>query len=432
MQPIIGSEPKEYRAGTHRLRSPSETFAAYGTKAASMGITRLANMTGLDWVGIPVYNAIRPNSRSVSVSQGKGVTVEAAKVSALMESIEYWHAEYLTLPLRHDSYQQLVQEGNVVDVHRLPLRAGLDSIGVGTRETPARSTLRLDLPELWIDGYDLLTSRSIWLPYETIRLNKVGLDYAHTTFRIASNGLASGNSLAEAIVHAICELVERDALTLWWQATDDAGHIRRSKLDLDTVDDQECRRLLARFAEANLDVAVWDVTSDTRIPTFQCSVVEREDRVVWRPFGACWGYGAHPAPEVALSRALTEAAQSRITVIAASRDDNFRSQYDAHNDPTTLASVRRIFFGPSGKLDFSSLPRIDTPTVDGDLAVLLDRLRSVGIETVAVVDLTKPELDIPTVKVVIPGLEFYSLFVGYSAGERARGRSVARHGRQDR
>src|SRR6266496_3142850 len=103
MTAVDNSEQKSYRAGTHRIRNPEQTLAEYLPKAKDMGITRLANVTGLDWVGIPVYNAIRPNSRSLSVSQGKGVTLEAAKVSALMESIEYWHAEHISLPLRHES-----------------------------------------------------------------------------------------------------------------------------------------------------------------------------------------------------------------------------------------------------------------------------------------------------------------------------------------
>lgn len=421
-------QPKLYRSGTHRIRPPSQTLAEYWPKAQDLGITRLANMTGLDWVGIPVYNAIRPNSRSLAVSQGKGVTPEAAKVSALMESIEYWHAEHISLPLRHDSYQQLLRETNVVDVYQLPLRGGLDSIGAGSRETPARAVLRPDLPMPWVQARELLSDRPILLPFEMVRLNKVGLDYAQNTFRVDSNGLASGNSTAEATVHAICELVERDALTLWWQGVERPGDIAASKLDLASIDDQACGHLLAKLADAGLAAAAWDVTSDIGIPVYQCCIVEQRERAGWRPFGACWGYGAHPAPRVALARALTEAAQSRITMIAGSRDDNFPTQYRAQHEPSKLASARQLFFAEPGRADFRSRRGTDTDTVDGDLADMLSRLRGAGIDSVIVADLTRADIGIPTVKAVIPGLEYFSLFIGYVPGRRARARTAEKDG----
>jgi ribosomal protein S12 methylthiotransferase accessory factor len=377
-------------------------------------------MTGLDWIGIPVYNAIRPNSRSLSVSQGKGATHIAAKVSAFMESAEYWHAEFQTRPLRHESYRQLRREAAVVDVTELAPRAGLDSFGDGARETPARATFRPDLPEFWVEGVDLLRGGPIWTPYDTVRLNKVGIDYASTLFRVASNGLASGNTVSEAALHGICELVERDALTLWWQSQRGPDDHLATKLDLDSVVDPVCRQLVGAFETAGLQLAVWDVTSDAAIPAYQCCVVEREDRAVWRPFGPCWGYGAHTDPPVALSRALTEVAQSRITVIAASRDDNYRSQYKAQNDSRRMTAVRKVFFGMPGRVDFGSRPSLATSTVDGDLAAVLAQLERIGVGSVVSVDLTRPEIGIPVVKVVIPGLEYFALFIGYSAGRRAR------------
>lgn len=89
--------PKGYTSGTHRTRSPATTFADYARLMPALGITRVANVTGLDHIGLPVYTAIRPTSRSLAVSQGKGLDAAAAKASALMESIEAWHAELAAL-----------------------------------------------------------------------------------------------------------------------------------------------------------------------------------------------------------------------------------------------------------------------------------------------------------------------------------------------
>ncbi len=85
--------PKRYRRGTHRVAAPAETLARLRPLAAAMGITRLGNITGLDRIGIPVAVAVRPNSRSVSVAQGKGLDLPQAMASALMEACEGFHAE---------------------------------------------------------------------------------------------------------------------------------------------------------------------------------------------------------------------------------------------------------------------------------------------------------------------------------------------------
>ncbi|MGW3461833.1 YcaO-like family protein [Streptomyces olivaceoviridis] len=422
MQALKTPHYKDHRGGTHRSRPPSQTLADFGGRMERMGITRLADMTGLDWIGIPVFNAIRPNSRSLSVSQGKGVDRDAAAVSALMESVEYWHAEFFDGPLRHDSYQNMRRRLPVLDVHRLPLRGGLDTTGQGSRETPARARLRTDLPMLWTEGHDLLNDTPMWLPHENVLLNKVGIDYAATTFRVGSNGLASGNNLVEAVIHGICELAERDALTMWWQGLRGRDDVEARKLDLATVVDPVCAGLLRSFEDAGIEVAVWDVTCDTGVPTFQCCVLERADRAAWRSFGACWGYGAHTSPAVALSRALTEAAQSRITVIAASRDENFRTMYHAQNDATTLSRTRDVFFSRPGSFPFDAGSGFDHDTLNEDLDELLGRLRAAGVDNVVAVDLTRPDMEIPTVKVVVPGLEHYSLFIGYVPGPRAQRR----------
>ena len=72
---------------------PEETLARLVPHLGRMGITRVANVTGLDRVGVPVVTAVRPNARSLAVSQGKGLTLAAAKVSAIMEAAELYHAE---------------------------------------------------------------------------------------------------------------------------------------------------------------------------------------------------------------------------------------------------------------------------------------------------------------------------------------------------
>jgi ribosomal protein S12 methylthiotransferase accessory factor len=398
------TQHKEHTGGTHRSRSPRATLDAYVPRLPSFGITRLANVTGLDCIGIPVYVAVRPNSRSLAVSQGKGIDAECAKVSALMESIENWHAERIALPLRHESFSALRREASVIDVTALPLRAGVE--------------LRLDRPMLWVQGWDLMQERATWVPFEFVSTNTVVTPGATPTFYATTNGLASGNHLLEAIEHGLLELIERDAVALAHLEPESALAARR--IDPTTIDDAVARRLLERLAAAEMDVAIWDVTSDLGVPTIMCAIVDAADRPRWRALGVSWGYGAHLAPQVALTRALTEAAQSRLTVITGSRDDNPHHVYAAESDPERLAALRAALFDPPPQRAFGSKATRATESFDKDIQTLLAELRAADVPSVVAVDLTRPEVGIPVAKVIAPGLEMHAHAAKPFLGRRAK------------
>ena len=116
----MGVTLKVLRRGTHRSASLDDTLQRALRLAPVMGITRVANVTGLDSVGIPVVMVCRPNSRSVAVSQGKGIDLASARASGLMEAVELYHAETITLPLRLATYEELRYQHNVVEVDDLP------------------------------------------------------------------------------------------------------------------------------------------------------------------------------------------------------------------------------------------------------------------------------------------------------------------------
>ena len=171
--------------------------------APRVGITRVANITGLDSIGLPVVAVYRPNARSIVVSQGKGLDLMAAKASGLMEAIEGHHAENVRLPLRLASRAELLRQGSrVVDTDRLA------RISVGTFHDHRRI--------LWCEARDLLSDSSCWLPYEMVHTDfTLPLPTGTGCFTMSSNGLASGNHLLEATSHGLCEVVERDAMALW-------------------------------------------------------------------------------------------------------------------------------------------------------------------------------------------------------------------------
>ena len=398
--------PKGFRLGTHRWVPPGETVARVRRLMPVMGITRIANVTGLDCIGIPVVMVTRPNSRSLSVSQGKGLDLAAAQASGLMESVESYHAEHITLPLKLASYEELRYTHNVVEVDPLP-------------RTPD-SRFHPYLPIHWIEGYDLLQEEPVWVPFDLVHTN-----YALSThrgmsgFNPTSNGLASGNHLLEAISHGLCEVVERDATTMWRLLDEPAR--ARTRVDLDTVADPGCRSLLEKYARAHVAVAAWEITSDVGIPAFLCRIFDEHDNL-FRRLGHTECMGCHPAPEIALSRALTEAAQSRLTMIAGSRDDVFLSKFTQQFDPTLHARLRAELDRMPATRRFDSSAAWRADTFDEDVEWELDRVRRAGFKRAIVVDLTRPEFGLPVARVIVPGLEALMKEQGYAMGERAKAR----------
>lgn len=394
---------KAYTGGTHRAMRPAETLEKIAPFLPVMGITRVAMVTGLDTVGIPVAMVCRPNSRSLSVSQGKGVDIESAKVSGLMESIETYHAERIPHPLKLASYEDLRYTLPVADVTLLPHFAD-------SRFTPFTKLL-------WVEAEDLMSGENRWVPHELVHMDyTLPLPTGSGCFVASSNGLASGNHVPEATIHGLCELVERDATALW-HLQDKAGqHGRRVRLD--TIDDPLCQALIARFEESGVAVAVWDTTSDIGVPSFVARIVQVEnaDSGDYRP---ATGMGCHPAREVALSRALTEAAQSRLTFISGARDDLWREDYERFLDPATQRSWRETVCAQGAERAWQDVPTKRFQDFHDELEWLLGRLRAVGIREVLRVDLTRPEFGIPVVRMIAPGLESFEHSPRYAPGPRA-------------
>lgn len=410
LEPMSDPGAKHFFRGTHRLVPPEETLARLRPLMSAMGITRVGNITGLDRIGIPVALCFRPNSRALAVSQGKGLDLDEAKAGALMETIESFHAERANLSLKFGSYDDLCLTHRLVEVDRLPQ----------AKDTPFHSRF----PLLWAEGHDFLLRETVWLPYELVTTDfTLPHPPGFGCFQASSNGLAAGNHLLEAISHAICEVVERDALALW----DCLGPAERERrrVNPETIDDPGCRELLAQFERAGIELALWEITTDVGLAAFRCAIAEREPDPT-HFFYSARGAGCHPSRAIALSRALTEAAQSRLTFIAGSRDNVFREDYDRARNQNALESRRRQWNAEPAPKDFRDAPDSPAATLRQDVLLELGKLRSMGVGRVIAVDLTRPDLGIPVVRVVIPGLEGVAEARNYAPGMRARALLEAR------
>ena len=151
---------------------------------------------------------------------------------------------------------------------------------------------------------------------------------------------------------ALCELVERDAVALW-QAS---GVVRRAacRLDPASIDEPDCRALLARYEEAGFAVRMWNVTTDIGVPAFLCQIrdLAAGDPGWLRRFH---GAGCHPDAAVALSRALTEAAQVRLTYIAGIRDDLAPSSYAESSGGAIDDALLDALARDAGAVDFGDI-----------------------------------------------------------------------------
>jgi len=362
------------------------------------GITRVGVLTGLDSIGIPVAGAYRPNSRSIAVHQGKGRTLAAAKVSAVMEAVECWHAETADLPLRLGCVGEILRHGPAVAPERLPLTGAGDPL-----------TARV----LWTEADDLVSGTRLWVPYELVSADfSVPAPAGFGLFRQTTNGMGAGNTLVDAMLHGLYEVVERDAVALWHAATPQRQ--ARQCIDPASVDGPDSRWMLARFAAASVALFIWDVTTDIGLPTFLVLACDEDGVAGVEPE---FGSACHASADVALSRALAEAAQSRVTRISGARDDYAPESFDLAARTARDHAARRLMrIVPPGR--FRGQSRAATPEAELDAA--LAAVSRCGIPQVACIDLSREDVGIPVVRIVIPDLEGPWSPGGQPLGTRAR------------
>jgi len=381
----LRSVPKGYTAGTHREVHPEKTLELVSRVKENAGITRVAEITGLDRIGIPIFTSIRPmaSQGAVTVYTGKGCSQEEAEVSAVMEGIERFSAEPRGFRLVRGSYRDLSREREVLDPNLLIL--------------PRKYQHSEEIE--WVEGYSLTREVTILVPAEAVfhpysRHNQL--------FRTNTNGLAVGNALEEAIVHGLMEVIERDAWSLF-----EAGRLQGRGLELSGCSSPMVRSMLEKLAKAGIGVYARDITSDIGIPTVAVAI---DDELTKDPALLSLGVGTHLVAEIAALRALTEAVQSRLTTIHGTREDTVKAEFARRIGYERMKRINRRWFSPCPQMvSLEELRSFSGKDFLEDIRYTLDRLVSAGLREVIVVDLTRGETGIPAVRVIVPGLEVYAL-----------------------
>lgn len=364
------------------------------------GVTRVAEITGLDFVGAPVVSVMRPDARSLSVASGKGTSLEAAIASGLFEALEMAMAERPRLEVWPAPRYACHEDARFCDPDLLP-----GDTRVGSRE---RDEVR------WVAARRLINDEEVYLPFDLVHLDLTLEGLAGSDgFLVSTNGLAAGLEREGALLHGLSEVIERDAIAV---ASGPDGEISLASLpevDLEDIRDVAVAGLLERCRAAGLVLACWEVTSDIGVPVFYCRVAEGPG-AAFRLAGPCDGSGCDPDPATALRRAVTEALQSRLTLIAGARDDILRRHYNRNNDVT----VETLPAG-SEKRRLCEIAGLSGGSRRERLAWVLARLVAAGFGEAAAVDLSPAGSPLVVVRVVVPGLEGMTLSRGYRPGRRA-------------
>lgn len=379
--------------GTIREQSASQTLERITSLLPIFGITRVASQEGLANIKLPVSVCFRPNARLLSTSQGKGTTRELADVSAIMESIECFHAERTPPADIYQSVSDLKKSGKpFVD----PLLLNLSEHKSLYSESEVIG---------WLYLHRLSDSQRILVPraYLDLDTSQKRTEIASRALSISTNGLASGNTLDEAITHALYELIERHSWVEYSKL--DALEKKTRCLDIQSLKGlQYIEKLLKLVDESEMKISITAIHGSLKIPAFR-SVIQEKNPV--GPPNVFAGFGSHYVAEIALSRSITEAVQSLVTVIAGSRDDRFPSEYDQYNPWITKYAIAPTF-NDSGSFKWSELPQVPSfSSFKNVLKWTLDSLTREGFVDTCFFNHQKIEYgNIPVVSLVSPGLLF--------------------------
>jgi YcaO-like protein with predicted kinase domain len=258
---------------------------------------------------------------------------------------------------------------------------------------------------LWVEGYDHCSRRDVAVPWSL-----VGADYRidppgfHRAFQVSTDGLASGRTYCEAIFHGLCELIERDASALLELSSASAFTERTWRID--QHDPPEIRELDRRVRTADCSLSVTDMTTDLGVPSFTAVISDSTlpDGTQRARYGHSGGCGCHPDPRRALARAITEAAQSRLTRITGSRDDLPLGIFQAATTEDDPYGRMLALLGDQGEKRRNIAPFATGESIPANIRNLVSRLQAAGLNQVISVPMCNT-FGIAVVRVIVPGLQ---------------------------
>ncbi|GAA5819738.1 MAG: methanogenesis marker 1 protein [Methanobrevibacter sp. CfCl-M3] len=377
----------KYFDSSFRIVNPKETIKNYEKKMKIAGITRISDITHLDSVEIPVFSAIRPTAKSggVSIYSGKGTTKIQAKASAMMEGFERYSAE------KQDVDSERIIKGRYDEVE--------NSIDLNSLNLPKVDYNNGEIE--WIESVEINTGEKYLVP-----VNSVFHPYSSSSslklFRSNTNGLASGNIFEEAVLHGIFEVVERDAWSIF-----ELTKINNREIELNGFKNPLINEMLEKFENSNIEIKLMDLTADVDIPTIAAS---SDDKFLKDPALLTFGVGTHLNPEIAILRALTEVAQSRVTQIHGTREDTTRADFMRKAGYQRMKKINKHYFQHDDeKINIKDIKDKSSKSLKENIEISTRELKKASLDKVLCTNLTREEIGVSVVRVIIPEAELYTV-----------------------
>jgi len=323
---------------SYRCKAASDTLKIATALMPTLGISRVTDITRMDRLGLPVFASVRPRGKALRVHAGKSLDPTEARVGALMEAIEYAAAD----PLRSASAVRPLRVDELLGQFDGGLHL-IDFVPELGREVRADESIPV------IGCEEILRGRPAQLPAELIFVPSPTSE-TERLFGSSSTGLASGNSLAEATLHALLEVLERDAISMN-KPRDESHRIETADLPAPFSE------LAASWRDVGVELAVHYVPNLLGLPCFEAWLHEPGSAAV----NLAGGSGLHLDRDLALAKAVCESAQSRLSHIHGGRDDitKFYSKYDARSATADAQSrLIRAIFAKDRTIRFSAVPTV--------------------------------------------------------------------------
>ena len=372
-----------------RCRDPRETYALAAPLMPAFGISRVTDITRMDRLGLPVFVSVRPRSLTVHVHAGKGVHAAEARIGALMEALELAVAE----PAGSRWTPRSTSTIHLIESWSGRLQLEDLALWLAARPEPEHVVVTVDCEQLGHAATIALPADLVFLPFEQAA--------GATMFGSTSTGLASGNTLEEATLHALLEVLERDAVAM--------NSARNASCRIEPGELPPAFAAMARdWANLGVELAVRFIPNEFDLPCFEACLYEAASDTV----NLAGGFGLHLDRDIAVARAICEAAQSRVGHIHGGRADvtHFYERCAPENRAARRAADAAsvaAHFDASRRIAFADVPQMACAgrAVPALLEAVLARLRERGFGTVLRHRFAADLRGLHVVKVVVPRCE---------------------------
>ena len=328
-------------------------------------------------------------------AMGKGLTIASSQAGALAEALErqsmIWQGDEGVQVARMDDLERAIHPNDIQLYSAAQIAAAKLDGSPTHRFHYVPQTFQVDQEHAWSQVRGIADDRRAWIPSAIAYLGVP--QTGPGSLRGCSNGVAAGNSVDEALLQGLLELVERDSVALWWYS-----RAHRPGIDLDATDDPRVRAAIAPLRARGRDVWVLDITSDLDIPAMVALTATPEGGRI------LMGFGAHVDPVIAVVRALTEVCQSESGISDWRRESTPEGVPEIEGE--WLAAVTTAtdpWLAPHGSVPLASA---STLNLHESLDAVLVALSKAGLEAWWM-DLTRSDIGLPVVRTVVPGLRHF-------------------------